>query len=86
MTSSNLVVNEDQKIAAFGGSYRRPCDPDLYALTLCRAAVDSMTTMLIGVDGHAQTNGSLLSDKPIPITKLSSKRAPKKLAISLMSF
>ncbi|KNH21824.1 hypothetical protein ACS77_22895 [Pseudomonas syringae] len=86
MTSSNLLVNEDQKIAAFGSSSGRPCDPDLYALTLCRAAVDSMTTALIGVDGHAQTNGSLLSDKPIQVTKLSSKRAPKKLAISLIPF
>lgn len=45
-----------------------------------------MTTVLIDVDAHAQTNGSLLPDKPIPITKLSSKRAPKKLAISLMPF
>lgn len=45
-----------------------------------------MTAVLIGIDGHAQTNGSLLSDKLIPITKLSSKRAPKKLAISLMLF
>jgi hypothetical protein len=42
--------------------------------------------VLIGVDAHAQTNGSLLSDKPIQVTKLSSKRAPKKLAISLIPF
>ncbi|PAU55190.1 hypothetical protein BZL43_19215 [Pseudomonas sp. PICF141] len=94
MMSSNLVVNEDQKIkrskgqkiAAFGSSYREPFDPDLYALTLCPAAGDSMTTVLIDVDPHAQTNGSLLSDKPIHVTKLSSKRAPKKLAISLILF
>ncbi len=48
--------------------------------------MDSMTTVLIGVDGHAQTNGSLLSDKSIHVTELSSQRAPKKLAISLMPF
>ncbi|KPG98702.1 hypothetical protein AEQ67_15380 [Pseudomonas sp. RIT-PI-q] len=45
-----------------------------------------MTAALTGVDGHAQTDGSRLSDLPIQETKLSSKRAPKKLAIGLMPF
>lgn len=45
-----------------------------------------MTAALNGVDGHAQTDGSRLSDLPFQETKLSSKRAPKKLAIGLMPF
>ncbi|RAI70982.1 hypothetical protein DOZ80_11005 [Pseudomonas fluorescens] len=45
-----------------------------------------MTAALTDVDAHAQTDGSELPDLPIPDTKLSSQRAPKKLAIGLMSF
>lgn len=48
--------------------------------------MDSMTAALTEVDGHAQTDGSEPPVYPIQDTKLSSKRAPKKLAIGLMPF
>ena len=53
---------------------------------MARAAFDSMTAALTDVDAHAQTDGSELADLPIPDTKLSSQRAPRKLAIGLMPF
>ena len=55
-----------------------------YAQRLYRVAIDFAT--LSEIDGHAQTDGSLLSNSPIATLKRSSKRAAKKLAIGLMSF
>ena len=45
-----------------------------------------MTTALIGVDAHAQTDGHWPSGEPVQVTELSSKRAAQKLAIRLMPF
>jgi hypothetical protein len=53
---------------------------------LSRAVEDSMTTALNDVDAHAQTDGHLASGEPVQVRELSSKRAAKKLAISLMPF
>lgn len=58
----------------------------MQASTLCRANLNSMTATLSEIDDHAQTDGSLLTSSPIKRSKLSSKRAAKKLAIGLMLF
>ncbi|HHS7811171.1 hypothetical protein [Pseudomonas putida] len=48
--------------------------------------MDSMTTALNDVDVHAQTDGHPPSGEPVQVSELSSQRAAKKLAISLMPF
>lgn len=48
--------------------------------------MDSMTTALNDVDAHAQTDGHLASGEPVQVSELSSQRAARKLAISLMPF
>jgi hypothetical protein len=45
-----------------------------------------MTTALNGVDAHAQTDGHGTLGEPVQVSNLSSKRAAKKLAISLIPF
>jgi hypothetical protein len=45
-----------------------------------------MTTLLKGLDAHAQTDGHPSSGEPVQVTELSSQRAAKKLAIRLMPF
>jgi hypothetical protein len=46
----------------------------------------SMTTALNAVDAHAQTDGHRRPGEPVQVGELSSQRAAKKLAISLMPF
>jgi hypothetical protein len=53
---------------------------------LSASAVDSMTDTLSGLDGHAQTNGSRLTDPCAALGKVSSQRLAKKVAIGLMLF
>lgn len=48
--------------------------------------MDSMTTALKAVDAHAQTDGHWRPGEPVQVAELSSQRAAKKLAISLMPF
>jgi hypothetical protein len=45
-----------------------------------------MTTVLNGIDAHAQTDGHGTRGEPVQVSELSSKRAAKKLAIRLMPF
>jgi hypothetical protein len=45
-----------------------------------------MTTLLKALDARAQTDGHRTSGEPVQVTKLSSQRAAKKLAIRLMLF